>query len=61
VEEYTQVAAEGRGRTLGEAFEHAWEEAKKAFPDARTFAVLRIVVFGDNPISGYGVVLAPGP
>jgi len=56
---HKHVAVEGRGATLDEALEKAWERAKKEFRGVRTLDVLRIQVHGENPISGYGVILAP--
>jgi hypothetical protein len=53
------VAVEARGATLDEALENAWKRAKEELPHARTLEVLRILVHGENPISGYSVILAP--
>jgi hypothetical protein len=45
----------GRGPTLHDAIEHAWEKAKADRPG--TLKVMEITVEGTNPITGYGVVL----
>jgi len=58
--EHGAIAVEGRGKTLAEAIEAAWEKARKHEGEETTLEVLRITVHGHNPISGYGVVLAPG-
>jgi hypothetical protein len=47
----------GDGRTLDEAFERAWERGKAS--GHRVFRVQETFVWGDNPISGYRVVITP--
>jgi hypothetical protein len=47
----------GDGRTLEEAFEKAWERGKAS--GHRVFRVQETFVWGDNPISGYRVIITP--
>jgi hypothetical protein len=54
-------AVEGKGKTIEEAVQNAWERAHKREGDETMLEVLRISVHGRNPISGYVVILAPGP
>ena len=53
------AAIQAYGETLEEAFNNAWEEGKQQFHGAKTLEVLRILVHGENPISGYSVILSP--
>jgi hypothetical protein len=47
----------GQGRDLHTAIEDAW--SKRSQNDPKTLRVAEISVTGDNPISGYRVVLKP--
>ena len=47
----------GDGRTLDEAFDKAWERGKAS--GHRVFRMQEIFVWGDNPISGYRVIITP--
>jgi hypothetical protein len=47
----------GSGRTLEDAIEQAYEKAKGS--GKHVFHVEHIFVAGDNPLSGYAVVLHP--
>jgi hypothetical protein len=47
----------GSGRTLEDALEDAYEKAKAS--GKHVFHVEHIFVTGDNPLSGYAVVLHP--
>jgi hypothetical protein len=47
----------GEGRDLHAAIEDAW--SKRSQNDPKTLRVADITVTGDNPISGYRVVLRP--
>ncbi len=47
----------GQGRELHAAIEDAW--SKRSQNDPKTLRVVEINVTGDNPISGYRVVLRP--
>jgi hypothetical protein len=47
----------GDGLSLEEAFQHAWEKGKAS--GHRVFRVQDIFVWGDNPISGYRVIITP--
>jgi hypothetical protein len=49
----------GDGRDLAEAFANAWENGKSS--GHRVFRVQDIFVWGENPISGYRVIITPGP
>jgi hypothetical protein len=49
----------GKGKTVEEAVEKAWDKARKPRGTESTFDVLRISVHGKNPITGYSVILAP--
>jgi hypothetical protein len=49
----------GRGKTVEEAVQKAWDKARKRRGQENTFDVIRISVHGRNPISGYSVILAP--
>ena len=60
--EHQSLAVEGKGKTIEEAVQNAWEHAHKREGHETTLEVLRITVHGRNPISGYVVILAPtGP
>jgi len=52
------VGYPGTGRDLETALQSAWEEAKAS--GHRVFRVQDIYVFGENPISGYHVIITPG-
>jgi hypothetical protein len=43
------------------AFESAWDVAKAKGNTRTTLKVKKILVHGHNPITGYTVVLGPGP
>ncbi|HLB19976.1 MAG TPA: hypothetical protein VK613_12695 [Gaiellaceae bacterium] len=47
----------GDGLTLDEAFKNAWERGKSS--GHRVFRAQDIFVWGDNPISGYRVIITP--
>jgi hypothetical protein len=47
----------GTGRTLEDALEDAYEKAKGS--GKHVFHVEHVFVTGDNPLSGYAVVLHP--
>ena len=47
----------GDGATLEEAFNTAWEHGKAS--GHRVFRTQEILVWGDNPISGYRVIIIP--
>ena len=51
-QEYT-----GSGDTLDAAFKNAYENAKGS--GKHVFHVNHIFIRGDNPLSGYGVVISP--
>jgi hypothetical protein len=53
----TEQSYPGDGRTLDAAFNNAWERGKSA--GHRAFRVQAILVWGENPISGYRVILGP--
>ena len=46
---------------LHEAFDSAWDAAKRKGNTRKTLKVKKILVHGNNPITGYSVVLSPGP
>jgi hypothetical protein len=48
-------------RDLNEAFRSAWDVAKAQGNKRTTLKVKKILVHGNNPITGYSVVLTPGP
>ena len=48
----------GTGTTLHEAFENAYENGKKG-SGKHLFHVEHIYLQGDNPLSGYAVVVKP--
>jgi len=48
----------GEGEKLHEALDRAWKKATKS-SEHRVFRVQEIFVTGENPISGYGVVISP--
>ena len=48
----------GDGPDLQTAIERAWENGKNA-SGRRVFRVQETFVWGDNPISGYRVILVP--
>lgn len=47
----------GQGATLHEAIENAYDNARSS--EKRVFHVDHILVWGENPLSGYAVVLHP--
>jgi hypothetical protein len=47
----------GDGKDLPAAFDEAWERGKSS--GHRVFRVQDIFVWGENPISGYRVILTP--
>jgi hypothetical protein len=49
----------GDGKDLPAAFADAWEKGKAS--GHRVFRVQDIFVWGENPISGYRVIITPGP
>jgi hypothetical protein len=49
----------GDGRDLHTAIANAWENGKRS--GDRIFRVQEIYVWGENPISGYRVIVTPGP
>ena len=53
-----QVGIPGDGRDLAAAIENAWENAKGQ-SGHRTYRVQEILVWGENPISGYRVIITP--
>jgi hypothetical protein len=55
----TEESFPGDGGTLGDAIEDAYEKGKRA--GHKVLRVRDIYVYGDNPISGYRVVVTPGP
>jgi len=56
-EDFRQKVFVGRGTTVEEAVQDAYEEAKKASKRGH-FDVLKIYGDGDNPITWYGVLEA---
>ncbi len=46
---------------LEDAFKSAWQVATKEGNKHKTLQVEKILVHGTNPITGYSVVLKPGP
>ena len=48
----------GEGDTLDEALRVAWENGKRA-SGHHVYRVKHIFIRGDNPLSGYGVVITP--
>lgn len=55
----TEQTFPGDGRDLQGAIEDAYEKGKRS--GYKLFRVKDIYVYGDNPISGYRVVVTPGP
>jgi hypothetical protein len=53
----TEQSYPGDGRTLNDAFNNAWDKGKR--DGHRAFRVQTILVWGENPISGYRVILGP--
>jgi hypothetical protein len=49
----------GDGGDLHTAIRNAWENGKSS--GHRIFRVQEIYVWGENPISGYRVIVTPGP
>ncbi len=47
----------GSGRSLEDALEDAYENGKAS--GKHVFKVNHIFITGDNPLSGYGVVISP--
>lgn len=56
LEQYEQEYT-GTGRTLEGALENAYENGKAS--GKQVFHVNHIFLRGDNPLSGYGVVISP--
>jgi hypothetical protein len=52
------VGIPGDGRDLPTAIANAWENGK-AQSGHRAYRVQEILVWGENPISGYRVILTP--
>lgn len=50
----------GKGGTLHDAIQEAWDKAPKGGPGETEMEVVRIAVHGSNPISAYSVILRPG-
>jgi predicted RNase H-like HicB family nuclease len=57
LEPYEQVYT-GNGDTLDEAFKNAYEAGKKG-SGKHAFHVEHILLLGNNPLSGYAVVVRP--
>jgi len=55
----TEQTFPGDGHSVEEAIGDAYEKGKRS--GHRVFRVQDIYVYGDNPISGYRVVVIPGP
>lgn len=53
------VPVHGKGSTIDEAIQDAWNKARKTDGDETRLEILRIAVHGSNPISGYSVILHP--
>jgi hypothetical protein len=53
----TQGGIPGDGPDLETAIRRAWDRGKSA--DHKSFRVQEIYVFGENPISGYRVIIGP--
>lgn len=49
---------QGHGKTFADAVQDAWTKAPK-HGDKTTYEIASITVHGNNPLSGYVVVLAP--
>lgn len=47
----------GDGKDLSAAFDEAWERGKSS--GHKVFRVQEIFVWGENPISGYRVIITP--
>jgi hypothetical protein len=47
----------GHGDTFNDALDDAWNKAKDS--GNHVFRVQEIFITGDNPLSGYGVVISP--
>jgi hypothetical protein len=47
----------GSGRNVEEAIKDAWGKRKSG--DSRVYRVQEVYVWGENPISGYRVILGP--
>jgi hypothetical protein len=50
----------GAGKTLQEAFEDAWVQAKEKGAGPGTYRVTDIYFAAENPIREYSVVIGPG-
>jgi hypothetical protein len=48
----------GEGKTLGEALENAYENGKRA-SGKHLFQLEHIFLQGENPLSGYAVIIRP--
>jgi hypothetical protein len=49
----------GEGSDVEAAIRNAWGKRKST--DAKVYRVQEIFVWGENPISGYRVIITPGP
>jgi len=50
----------GRGKTLEQAIEAAWAQAKEQGPGSGTYRIVDIYFAAENPIREYGVVIKGG-
>ena len=57
LEQYEQNYT-GQGERLEDALNEAWENGKRA-SGHHVYRVDEIFIRGDNPLSGYGVVISP--
>jgi len=48
---------DGQGKSLEQAIENAWEQAKKHGGKPGTYRILDISFLAENPISEYGVII----
>jgi hypothetical protein len=53
----TQPGIPGDGRDVEEAIRNAW--GKRESGDSRVYRIQEVYVWGENPISGYRVVIGP--
>ncbi len=53
----TQGSIPGEGRDVETAIRNAWDKRKSG--DTRIYRVQEVYVWGENPISGYRVVIGP--
>ncbi len=59
-DEEIEVLWEGRGKSLHDALEHAWNQAKKDGAEPGTYVVEGIAIETENPIRTYVVIIGPG-